>query len=138
MVLLILVGVLLLAGLMKWFFGLEDLGAVARIFRALREGRQHPLSSLFQVSSSPGPGPPFQVDEKSNRHGGELVAAVLKVSAAGGGADRGRRRTAWSRSSRWSAGTSRPSWWRPSSWASAWWTRGTRCRPCSRPTPWPG
>lgn len=67
--------------ILKWFLGIDDMSALKRIFSNISAGRQHWLSNLFQVSfwtfiqSCLN----FQVEESSKRHGGELVAEVLKA-----------------------------------------------------------
>ncbi|KAI6181206.1 2-hydroxyacyl-CoA lyase 2 [Aphelenchoides besseyi] len=54
--------------LVKWFVGIDDMEAIKRIVANLRSRNgQHWMSNLFQV------------DEKSKRNGGELVASVLKA-----------------------------------------------------------
>ncbi|KAI6234593.1 2-hydroxyacyl-CoA lyase 2 [Aphelenchoides fujianensis] len=69
--------------LLKWFLGIEDMEAVKRIFANLRSRNgQHWVSnpcskyvhSCFNQRVIGG----VQVDEKSKKNGGELVAAVLK------------------------------------------------------------
>lgn len=54
--------------LIKKLLCIDDLDTMKRIFTGLTSGRESFLSTIFQV------------DEKSTRHGGELVASVLKVS----------------------------------------------------------
>jgi len=51
----------------KWFLGIQDLDALKRIGSSLSARSQHWVSNLFQV------------EENSKRHGGELVAEVLKA-----------------------------------------------------------
>ncbi|CAD5220386.1 unnamed protein product [Bursaphelenchus okinawaensis] len=56
-----------IAVFLKWFLGIEGMNNIKKIVEGLKNGKQHWLSTLFQV------------EEKCTRHGGELVASVLKA-----------------------------------------------------------
>ncbi len=73
----------LVSFLIAHLLGLDSMDDVFRVFNNLFQSNQHIASRLFQVSRHYffNYFIAFQVDETSKRHGGELVAQVLKVVA---------------------------------------------------------